>query len=642
MKRILSFTYSLLISVLITSLAFGGGIPIHFFGPPMPPTDTSRVLNIDFSRNQTTDLASRTALTQTYAGLNRTYVDAFGNLQTAPANTPIIEYVNGKPYLRIEPAGMNLLFNPRFTTNGAGFTATATMANAGAIGADGVAGKGLLVTDNSAIFWQDMYRSISKSASDSTTYFRSTVWVRKVTTTTCYPALGVYFGGGTDKSAFFVINHIAGTLTARDVNDAANIGSRITPSGAGWQVDVWATDNGTNTSAHWYFAPAFNADASATEAGAAQGSVTIDYGKLSTGAIPSSLFDGAPAIGNELVTNGSFAAVDEVEAVAGVTVKGNCYKILERTDIDYTADGAPNNNVGTYFNSTVGGATIDGAGGNDRLNNVTLTNWMIAGAGTAAPQAVAGSLTGKALIKGNPLFQPSPALSITAGKVYRVTLDATRTAGIIGVVYVGGRSAGAVTATSSAVLYGISTTTGNLIFSSSGDCDFVIDNVSVKEHGTVRISEANTVTLAMPAAVAAALADTGTLVWKGMFGYARAAGVVTNIVAATAATDSLLYTTTAAGNLSSYDGTNIAASTAAYTALTSTKLALQWPSSANKFKIGADVAGGGIAYAAEANFDGAFTVGPNLIFCFTVHGPTYFEKVGIYNKLLSDAQVNAF
>ena len=142
----------------------------------------------------------------------------------------------------------------------------------------------------------------------------------------------------------------------------------------------------------------------------------------------------------------------------------------------------------------------------------------------------------------------------------------------------------------------------------------------------------------MPAAVAAALADTGTLIWKGMFGFSKTAAL-TNIIATTLG---LLYLHSSNGNFTSYDGTTTATNNAIYTANTLTKAAVQWPSSAGKFKVGVDINSGGIAYGAEANFDGAFPAVGTLSLGSSLNGPLYFSKVAIYNKLITDAQVNAF
>jgi len=189
----------------------------------------------------------------------------------------------------------------------------------------------------------------------------------------------------------------------------------------------------------------------------------------------------------------------------------------------------------------------------------------------------------------------------------------------------------------------LATSTYPVFVYAEADATFVgtVDNVSVKEAGTVRASEANTVTLAVPAAVSGALADTGTIVMSVMLGYARAAGVVGNLLASTTATDSLIYTTTAAGNISSNDGTAVAESAAAYTANTWTKIALKWPSSTDKYRIGVDIDGAGIVWGDEQAFDGSFTVGANLILGYALHGPMWIKNIKFYDKILTDAQINA-
>ena len=640
---------------------------------PHFPGETSKIFSFDARDQIVRDLVSGVLFSQTYLPTNRTRINSAGLLEAVPANTIVIDHIGASltPALRMEPAGMNLLFNPRFATNGAGFTATATMANSGAIGADGVAGNGLLVTDNSAVASQEMYLGISKAASDSTTYFKATVWVRKVTSAVCYPQLTLAFTGGTAKYAAFIINHIAGTITASATSStAANIGSRITPSGQGWQVDVWATDNGANTSAYWDFYPAINSDASNTPNVASQGSVTIDYGKISTGAQPSSLFAGAAAIGDELVTDGGFAAVAKAAAktVVGITkanpgvvtfAAGHGYAngdviyfsgLTEMTELNTEHWRLCSNAGDTFRLSTaaddstqldtsayVAAETTGGA----CAQKETFTNWT-QGTGWQVGTAYNGTLTGKALkIAGTASALSQTTAAAEAANVYRIGHTAIRTAGTYTAEF-GSTNGTAVAANGLYYDYIIATDTDYIKFNADATFAGSIDLATAMKHGTVRISEANTITLATPAAVSAALAATGTLVVNWMPSFARAAGVVNGIISTVNENQQLIYTSSAAGNLSSYDSVNVAASTAAYTANTWAKLAAQWPSDVNKFKVGADVDGAGIAYGTEATFDGAFTTTGNIIYLGKIlHGPMYIQWIKFYNKLVSAAQVNA-
>jgi len=159
-----------------------------------------------------------------------------------------------------------------------------------------------------------------------------------------------------------------------------------------------------------------------------------------------------------------------------------------------------------------------------------------------------------------------------------------------------------------------------------------------------RTTEANTTTLAIPAAVSAALAATGTLVVDWMPSWSKVAfSAITNfgILAAITNSSSLVFNSVVGGDIFSFDGTVQAQSQKTYVANTLTRIALQWPSSANKFKIGADVDGAGIAYGPEYAFDGAFTVDANLIPGYTLYAPMWIKSIRLYNNLLTDAQVNA-
>jgi len=227
-----------------------------------------------------------------------------------------------------------------------------------------------------------------------------------------------------------------------------------------------------------------------------------------------------------------------------------------------------------------------------------------------------------------------------AGKVYRVGHTAVRTAGTLTPEF-GSTNGAAISANGTYYDYLTAADTDYIKFKADAAFAGSVDVATIKEHGTVRASEANTVTLAIPADVAAALAVKGTIVIKGRFAFARAAGVVTAILSSQDATASLAYTTTAAGNLSSFDGTTVAESTGAYAANVDWKIAITFPSSAGKYRIGVDVDGAGIVQGTEVNFDGAFTATANLILGRVLHGATWIKYIKIYDKVLTNAQINS-
>jgi len=702
MKRILSI---IVLICFLSAPAFASDYGYEFYdGIFLPgPVESYLKLRDDTKDRRGLGIGLGEATT-TYAGINHTQHNWItGLLETVPANTPRFE----EDGLLNEGAAANLLFNSRFATNGAGFTGTATMANSGAIGADGVAGNGLLVTDSSAVANQEMYLGISKSASDSTTYFRSTVWVRKVASAVCYPLLGVVFSGGTQKYASIVINHIAGTVVAWDGNTAANIGSRIVPSGVGWQVDIWATDNGSNTDTYWDFMPALNADASDVADVTAQGSVTIDYGMLSTGSVPLSLFDGAAAIGAELVTDGSFAAVTEgVEFVtpsdnrdftvwANVTwqATGTGASIADGTGkatltlgpagtTGAVLPGNPTANI-TYkivvdvwqgttavtdFYLQIGGINVTftiGAGqttftkyvttsdtqpiyiltdasdggtfffDNVSIKPITFTNWT---AGTGwAPQATAGALTGKA----QKVAGVSSIISQTVGttnKIYRLAVVATRTAGT-GYFYDNGAiAASAFTADGTYYYYHIPAYTARG-FNCDASFAGTIDSVSIKEHGTVRLSEAGATKWTMSADLTAQLADAGAVIFTWTPGYAEAnATADVGILAVKDAVASLVYHDVSGNGLASHDGTTEATVAKAFVSGTEYKIAVRWPSSAGKFEIGVKDAGSW-AWGTEANFDGSFNPGTDLIIGYGNEYPFHIKDIIFYRDAISQALI---
>lgn len=612
---------------------FFGGLDQHF------PGNSSVVLDITTARHILKDRISGNSISQTYAGTNRTRINSVGLLEAVAANTPVIDYIGAslEPHLRIEPVGMNLLFNSRFATNGAGFTATATMANSGATGADGVAGSGLLVTDDSAVAAQEMYQGISKAAADSATYYMASVWVKKVTSTTSYPALTMTFAGVAQKYATFVIDHVNGTLTGWDDNNAGNIGSRIVAYGDGWHVSVWATDNGANTAAYWDFHPAFNSDGTDADDATATGTAIIDYGMISTGRIPGSMFIGVDAIGSELVTDGGFAAVTEgSELASGTLTVGKCYKITARTDGDFTAVGSPDNNVGTYFNATGTGAGLLDAG--DKVKPVTFTNWT-AGIGWA-PQAVAGALTGKAQKIAGTASTLSQAAVLTTGKVYRYAVDVTRTAGAV--YFYDGTAVLDLPMAASGTYY-FYDVANNPTFGVTTDATFAgtVDNISAKEHGSVRTSEAKSISITTPASVLSALADAGTVAIKIRFPFAKTqVSAATNILAFADSATSFLYMDSS-GVFTVSDGTNTATNNDAFVADTDYILVVRWSADDNDMSVGLGVPGS-VAFDAAGTFDDAFTTTGNTTYIgHTLAGGIYCHWIKIWNKELATAQINS-
>lgn len=295
--------------------------------------------------------------------------------------------------------------------------------------------------------------------------------------------------------------------------------------------------------------------------------VTIDTATvvwLTQSAYPSSYFAGAAAIGSELVTDGPFDVVTTGAAVSsGLLTVGNCYKIASRTDGDFVAAGAPDNNVGTYFNATTTGVGLLDAG--DTVNPITLTNFIATGGW--APQAVAGALTGKAQkVAGTPgdIYQSG----LTANKIYRVSLTISGFTSGTGFVILGTSGAASFTANGTYTFYIISNGS-NLRVSCGTVPAFVIDDLSAKEHGTVRLTEAATVKWTNSAAHKAMLA--GEFSMSFIFTPTFAKGASTQDIILWTSNDGTtkIYLDNAnSDQISVTDGTNTATVATAYAANT--------------------------------------------------------------------------
>jgi len=568
----------------------------------------------------------------------RTYIDQNGTLQTVSAadDYRISHVLKGsrlEPALLLENIGTQLLFAPNTFTAAAGWTLSNVTgpATPDAIGPDGTLSAWTMVDASGAVGW--LQKTISKSVSDSTTPFIASVMVPKVTSVNAYPAIAVAFAGVATKTAIFCINPILGTITANATNNAANIVGTIIDRGLFYEVFAKATDNGANTTVYWQYGPAFNEDGLATAEDVAQGSNVIANAKLTTGSIPSSYFAGAAAIGAELVQNGSFAAVvDNVgELATGVLTVGNCYKISAHTDTDFTTVGAPDSNVGTYFNATAtGGAGILDAG--DKVYPVTFINW-IAGTGWA-PQATAGSLTGKAQHTAGTASTIQQSI-LTAGKVYRFSNVATRAAGSFYFYNNGLILSSLMQADGTYYYYRIAT---GIAFGVYCTADFAgtIDDVSVMEHGTVRLSEAAKLTFANPTKLIASLADEFTIVGLIRFNYAKTQ--VTSIAHLLAFATSGFFYHDASGVLTITDGTNLATNTTAYVANTWYRFEIK--GSGSEMSLGIQAVESAVSWGSAGTFDGAITTTGNVIYPgYTIQGAFMLKDIFAFQGILSNQQI---
>ena len=157
--------------------------------------------------------------------------------------------------------------------------------------------------------------------------------------------------------------------------------------------------------------------------------------------------------GSETVTDGVFEnTTDGAELSSGTLTVGKTFKITAQDGEDFTADGSPDNVVGTIFTATGTNVTLDA---NDKVVPVTFTDWTDTADGLA-PQTGAFVNEGSAVSSDDcssdntgtwtdsganislgfdtdhyeittdangSVWCHSPVGPVTAGKVYRVSVD---------------------------------------------------------------------------------------------------------------------------------------------------------------------------------------------------------------------------
>ncbi len=206
---------------------------------------------------------------------------------------------------------------------------------------------------------------------------------------------------------------------------------------------------------------------------------------------------GDAAVGADVVVNGDFAATSEgAELSSGNLTIGKTYKITARTGEDFTADGSPNNNVGTYFQATGTNVTLDA---DDKVVPITIDTWDDTADGLSAGTDGAGALNGKASWDGSQGASSSliqTALFTMGVNIYRGSITVTRSAGSI-IFSIG--SGGDITINSSGTyyIYGIPAFTS---LSITADSAFIgtVDDVSAQEHGSVGVTESAKLTYTLP------------------------------------------------------------------------------------------------------------------------------------------------
>ena len=663
--------------------------------PPVAPQEEyGTILRSDASQDNFFDFVSRTKWSQTYAGTNRTRINSSGLLETVAANTVVIDHVGTalEPMLRVEPAAANILLGaPPVTQDltlpigsyslqvlGAGtatpsaLTATITGEAAASTGVPNtfavtVAGTVRITIATATVVWlcpgaipSSYFAGAAAIGAELVVGGAFTAHTTGAVTLANMRISAVDGTSFVDFTAADVLtDHLGKILTLKDSTGKVLVGY-IKAAGTGetlgtelltlWQNSGLDTLT-PNVNAH-DIDSLIDADAGGT---AYRYPFTIGAGVLTksvhtlTGTVAASL----------RIYAGDNSGLDTGFAPVALSSGANTYywmQIIGGTTGNYqiVTTGASNfssassyktvltpSATGVTIVSTPGGATYNwkykeaGFNFNDAGNytyEIYDTDFEY-GTGWYPSSNTAVKIAGTA----SALTQTTTPAEAT--NIYRIGHTAVRTAGTYTAEF-GSTNGTAVAANGLYYDYIIAADTDYIKFNADATFAGSIDLATGMKHGTVRASEAGTITLAMPAAVTAALADTGTLVVDWMPSFARAAGVVTGILSADGNTASLLYTTTTAGNLSSNDGMVVAASTAAYTANVLHRLVTQWPSDTNKYKVGASVAMAGIAYGAEAAYDGSITAGANLVLAPAIHGTMWYKSIKIFNSLKTDAQIN--
>jgi len=301
-----------------------------------------------------------------------------------------------------------------------------------------------------------------------------------------------------------------------------------------------------------------------------------------------------------------------------------------------------------YFTATTtGGLRIvsgaaDSSGDFDdfSLKQVTFDSWTDTADGLA-PGTSAGSLTNKASWDASQSAESAltqTGTTATANKVYRVSYVVERSAGTVQIEF------GSTNCTSRAAAgtyydYIIAADTDHLKIKADASFAGTVDTVSVKEHGSVGVSESAIMQYTLPSNL---FDSAGTLIWWGKFGYAEAdSSTDSGIVSTQNAVSSLLYHDVSGNGVASHDGTTEAVDGLVFTADTLYKIIVRWPSSTGKFQVSTDT-GSGISNGTEANFDDAFTTtGSKIYIGHTPFGNFSTREFSLYDRVLTDAEIDA-
>jgi len=587
--------------------------------------DPSLIFEYTAKHHLVKDRISGTAWSQAYTPTNRNRTNSAGLLEAVAANTPAIDHVGAslEPYLRLEPAATYYFLNSAtpvtqdcdvlavkhtvclIGTGSATISAgTATIA-AGGAATDGtpftvdVTGAGTITVTIAGSPTRVWLTNTAMAHSYVVTAGSTVTRTTEANTTTL--AIGVASGGTVTYSDGYLIHTFlsSGTFT---VAQAVDVEYLVVAGGGSGGAGIYAGDGGGGAGGMRTGTLAVTTGAKTVTVGGGGASKTTQGSGISGEA---SVFDSISSAGGG---GGGANITDALDGGSGGGAGLNNAFGTGNTPPTTPSQGNDGGRATTTTSSQIGGGGGGaGAVGGTGVENGTTAIGGIGGAGAASSiSGAAVTYAGGGGGGGDTRRVETPGAGGAGGGG-----AASITHGVAGTANTGGGGgSGGIAETGS---------------SGAGGSGIVIVRY-VAPTGTVATMLA---------------AGTGTIVIKGKFAFARAAGVVTAILSSQAATASLAYTTTAAGNLSSFDGTTVAASTGAYTANTDLKIAITFPSSAGKYRIGVDADGAGIVQGTEANFDGAFTATTNLILGYVLHGATWIKWIKIYDKVLTNAQINA-
>ena len=582
---------------------------------------TTTLANQSFTLNQTAEA---------------TYIDKDGVMQAAVDNVPRL----GADGMYFEPAGGNILLQSRNFDFGGGWPGSGAGLNRtqDQTGVCGAANTAWSIEDDNASSKEYFYRALDISPDNSQYTF--SIFVKKDSDETRFPEFALQFLNVSTTSLNVQLNTKTG---ATDVRIGGGIGSVVAVESVGdwWRLCLEVTDDSNNTEVRVFVYPAFAETIGAVD-NSAVGTIIIDAAQLEYDkSYPSTYIDNdGVAIGAEELTNGDFSSTSLGAAitVAGIT-KANpgvvtfaaAHGLVDGQTVYFSnLDGMTElnteywilrSNAGDTFElETTVGNSLDTSGyvaaevsGNGDAQLCTLDNWTVqtpgnwtpdtdgAGALTAKLRGTAaqGYITGSESMSTNTVYQFNMVIdSVTAGTV-KFTEGATRSSAATYYEYL---------IYQSVRIDGVSAFTG------------VISSASVKEHGKTRVTESDILEYDVPSIFDGS--DEGVvIVWLKMLSPESNVIERDHILELTG--NDLLYFDS--DEIVSKDGTNKAdIATPIYSYGDYLKIAVMFPSSTNKFKVGYDDDGNGISWSPEGTFDGAY---PNAGFLIYSGGNVYSAQI---------------